>query len=281
MKKILRILPYFLWTTFFTIIPLFFIFYFSFKTKNERFSFTLSNYFKFLNLTYFKIVFVSLKLSFISTFLCFVLGFPLAVSLSRIKNEKKRNLFALFFIIPLWTNFLLRTYSWLNIFREQGIINQFLIDIGLIKNPIQFLYNDYAIVIGMIYNFLPFMVLPIYTALINIDRDYIEVAKDLGAKGKDLYFRLIIPLIIPSIISGCIMVFMPSVTTFIISDLLGGSQKMMLGNLIQREFLAARNWETGSSISVIMIFLIFLTLLILKRFKNRENMELNEGFRIW
>ena len=123
------------------------------------------------------------------------------------------------------------------------------------------------------------MVLPIYTSLINIDKDYIDAAKDLGAKEKDLFFRILIPMSMPSIISGCIMVFMPSVTTFIISDLLGGSQKMMLGNLIQREFLAARNWETGSSISVIMILVIFITLIILRKFTSKN--ESLEGFKVW
>ena len=167
----------------------------------------------------------------------------------------------LFFIMPLWTNFLLRTYSWMSIFREQGIVNQFLKNIGLIDNSIQFLNNDCAIIVGMIYNFLPFMVLPIYTSLIGIDRAYIDVARDLGARTKDLYLRVILPLSFSGIVSGCIMVFMPSITTFIISDLLGGSQKMMLGNLIQREFLTARNWETGSSISVLMIIIVFLTLM--------------------
>lgn len=279
MKKKLKAIPYFLWTIFFTVIPLIFIIYFSFKVKNEKFLFTLSNYKKFFDLTYIKVFFVSIKLSILSTFFCLLLGFPAAYALSNVKNLKKRNILALFFIIPLWTNFLLRTYSWMSIFREQGIINQFLIYFSIIKTPIKFLYNDYAIVIGMIYNFLPFMVLPIYTSLINIDKEYIDAAKDLGAKDKDLFFKILIPMSMQSIISGCIMVFMPSVTTFIISDLLGGSQKMMLGNLIQREFLAARNWETGSSISVIMIFVIFITLIVLKKFTSKDNME--EGFKIW
>lgn len=279
MKKNLKSIPYFLWTIFFTVIPLIFIIYFSFKVKNEKFLFTFSNYKKFFDLTYIKVFFVSIKLSILSTFFCLLFGFPAAYALSNIKNYKKRSIFALFFIIPLWTNFLLRTYSWMSIFREQGIINQFLIYFSIIKTPIKFLYNDYAIVIGMIYNFLPFMVLPIYTSLINIDKEYIDAAKDLGAKDKDLFFRILIPMSMQSIISGCIMVFMPSVTTFIISDLLGGSQKMMLGNLIQREFLAARNWETGSSISVIMIIVIFITLIILKKFTSKDNIE--EGFKIW
>ena len=183
--------------------------------------------------------------------------------------------------MPLWTNFLLRTYSWMSIFREQGIINQMLINVGIIDSPIKFLNNNFAIIIGMIYNFLPFMVLPIYTALINIDKEYVECAKDLGAKGKDLFFRVIFPLSFKGVISGCIMVFMPSVTTFIISDLLGGSQNMLVGNLIQREFLQARNWETGSSISLIMIFIIFVSLMIFRIFVKKSDNEFTEGFKIW
>ncbi|KXB47546.1 hypothetical protein HMPREF3188_00516 [Tissierellia bacterium KA00581] len=279
MKKNLKLLPYLLWTVFFTIIPLIFIIYFSFKVKNEKYVFTFLNYEKFFDLIYIKVFLESIKLSILSTFFCLIFGFPAAYALSSVKSEKRRNILALFFIIPLWTNFLLRTYSCMSIFREQGIVNQFLKYFSIIDKPIKFLNNDYAILFGMIYNFLPFMVLPIYTSLINIDKDYIDAAKDLGAKEKDLFFRILIPMSMPSIISGCIMVFMPSVTTFIISDLLGGSQKMMLGNLIQREFLAARNWETGSSISVIMILVIFITLIILKKFTSKN--ESLEGFKVW
>jgi hypothetical protein len=274
-------MPYFLWTTLFTIIPLIFIIYYSFKVKDESFVFTFDNYKKFFTPTYVKIIFVSLKLSLISTLLCLILGFPAGFFLSRIKDEKRRNIFVLLFIMPLWTNFLLRTYSWMSIFREQGIVNQMLMNFGFIDSPIKFLNNNFAIIIGMIYNFLPFMVLPIYTALINIDREYIECAKDLGAKGKDLFLRIIFPLSFKGIISGCVMVFMPSVTTFIISDLLGGSQNMLVGNLIQREFLQARNWETGSSISLIMISIIFVCLIIFKLFLNKSENEFAEGFKIW
>ncbi|MCK6130727.1 ABC transporter permease [Parvimonas micra] len=277
----IRAMPYLLWTIIFTIVPLFFIIYYSFKVKDESFVFTLDNYKKFFTPTYLKIIFVSLKLSLISTFLCLILGYPAGLFLSRIKAEKRRNILVLFFIMPLWTNFLLRTYSWMSIFREQGIINQMLINVGIIDSPIKFLNNNFAIIIGMIYNFLPFMVLPIYTALINIDKEYIECAKDLGAKGKDLFFRVIFPLSFKGVISGCIMVFMPSVTTFIISDLLGGSQNMLVGNLIQREFLQARNWETGSSISLIMIFIIFVSLMIFRIFVKKSDNEFTEGFKIW
>lgn len=277
----IRAMPYFLWTTLFTIIPLIFIIYYSFKVKDESFFFTFDNYKKFFTPTYVKIIFVSLKLSLISTLLCLILGFPAGFFLSKIKDERRRNIFVLLFIMPLWTNFLLRTYSWMSIFREQGIINQMLMNFGFIDSPIKFLNNNFAIIIGMIYNFLPFMVLPIYTALINIDREYIECAKDLGAKGKDLFLRIIFPLSFKGIISGCVMVFMPSVTTFIISDLLGGSQNMLVGNLIQREFLQARNWETGSSISLIMISIIFVCLIIFKLFLNKSENEFAEGFKIW
>ena len=281
MRKKLRVLPYFLWTTIFTVIPLAFILYYSFKTKEKNFSFTLSNYVKFFDLLYLKVFLISLKLAIISTIICLIIGFPIANILSHIRKEKTRNILVLFFIIPLWTNFLLRTYSWMSIFREQGIINHLLDYFGITDKPIQFLYNDYAIIIAMVYNFLPFMILPIYNALINIDKDYIDCAKDLGAKTKDLYIKIIIPMTLPAIISGCIMVFMPSITTFIISDLLGGSQKMLLGNLIQREFLTARNWEAGSSLSIIMIIIIFLTLLVLKKFTSKNGNSIQEGFKLW
>lgn len=279
-KKYFKQLPYLLWTFIFTVVPLLFIVYFSFKVKDGN-TFTYSNYSKFFSGLYIKVIYNSIKLAFIATTLCLLIGFPCAYVLSNIKDNKKRTIYVLLFIIPLWTNFLLRTYSWMGIFREQGVINQLLLYLGLIKVPLKFLYNDYAVVAGMVYNFLPFMVLPIYTAIINIDREYIDVARDLGAKGRELFLKIIIPLSFSGIISGCIMVFMPSVTTFIISDLLGGSQKILVGNLIQREFLQSRNWESGSAISIIMLIIIFITLMIFKKFVSNKNEDAIEGFKIW
>lgn len=279
-KKYFKQLPYLLWTVIFTVVPLLFIVYFSFKVKDGN-AFTYSNYSKFFSGLYIKVIYNSIKLALIATLLCLLIGFPCAYVLSNIKDTKKRTIYVLLFIIPLWTNFLLRTYSWMGIFREQGVINQLLLYLGLIKVPLKFLYNDYAVIAGMVYNFLPFMVLPIYTAIINIDIEYIDVARDLGAKGKDLFSKVIIPLSFSGIISGCIMVFMPSVTTFIISDLLGGSQKILVGNLIQREFLQSRNWESGSAISIIMLMIIFVTLLIFKKFVSSKNEDAIEGFKIW
>lgn len=280
MKKYFKQLPYLLWTVMFTVIPLLFIVYFSFKVKDGN-TFTYANYSKFFSGLYIKVIFNSIKLAFIATILCLVLGFPSAYALSNIEDTKKRTIYVLLFIIPLWTNFLLRTYSWMGIFREQGVINQLFLYLGLIKVPLKFLYNDYAVIAGMVYNFLPFMVLPIYTAIINIDREFIDVARDLGAKGKDLYLKVIIPLSFSGIVSGCIMVFMPSVTTFIISDLLGGSQKVLVGNLIQREFLQSRNWESGSAISIIMLVIMLLTLVLFKKFVSNKNENSIEEFKIW
>lgn len=279
-KRQLMKLPYLMWTFIFTIIPLFFVVYFSLKVKDGT-GLTLQNYGKFFSVTYILVIVNSLKLSIISTLLCFIIGFPCAYLISNVKSESSRNIYVLLFIIPLWTNFLLRTYSWMGIFREQGVINQLFLYLGLIKVPLKFLNNDYAVLSGMVYNFLPFMVLPIYTALINIDREYIDVARDLGAKGKDLFLKIIFPLSIHGIISGCIMVFMPSVTTFIISDLLGGGQRVLVGNLIQREFLNARNWETGSAISIILLTIIFVTILIFRKFIYVKNENSIEGFKIW
>lgn len=189
-------------------------------------------------------------------------------------NIKRRNLMVVLFILPLWTNFLLRTYAWMVILREQGILNELLMSLGLIDTPIKFLYTNGAVLMGMVYNFLPFMVLPIYSVLSKIDNSLIEAAEDLGATTGSVFAKVIFPLSLPGVVSGVIMVFMPAVSTFVISDLLGGGQTILLGNLIQNQFMMARNWQFGSAISMIMMAVIVITMGILSKHRSKEGGEL-------
>ncbi len=278
MKKKWLSIPYGIWAIVFTIVPLLLIALYSFCSRSAYgqivYIFTLDNYIKFMEPIYINVLINSLVLALKSTLICFILGYPMAYIISR-SDIKKRNLMMLLFVLPLWTNTLLRTYAWMGILREQGVINQILMFLHIINEPLKLLYTDAAVLLGMVYNFLPFMVLPIYSVLSKIDYSLIEASSDLGATSFYTFKKVIFPLSLPGVISGITMVFMPSVSTFVISDLLGGGQSILLGNLIQNQFLVARNWQFGSAISMIMMFIMILSMKILGN-KDRE-----EGGKLW
>ncbi|WP_314024840.1 ABC transporter permease [Filifactor alocis] len=262
-RKSILAWPYVLWIILFTILPLLIIVLFSFTEKTEMGSismvFTLDNYRKFFQPLYLNVLKRSVILAVVSTVMCLIVGYPMAYIMSR-APRKKRNLMATLFVLPLWTNFLLRTYAWMGLLREQGLINEFLRAIGLIERPLQLLYNNGAVVMGMVYNFLPFMVLPIYSVLVKLDDSLLEAAHDLGANDVKVFQKVIFPLSLPGVATGIYMVFMPAVSTFVLSDLLGGSHTILLGNLIENQFRNARNWQFGSAISVIMLLFIIVTM---------------------
>lgn len=262
-RKSILAWPYVLWIVLFTILPLLIIVLFSFTEKTEMGSismvFTLDNYRKFFQPLYLNVLKRSVILAVVSTVMCLIVGYPMAYIMSR-APRKKRNLMATLFVLPLWTNFLLRTYAWMGLLREQGLVNEFLKAIGLIERPLQLLYNNGAVVMGMVYNFLPFMVLPIYSVLVKLDDSLLEAAHDLGANDVKVFQKVIFPLSLPGVATGIYMVFMPAVSTFVLSDLLGGSHTILLGNLIENQFRNARNWQFGSAISVIMLLFIIVTM---------------------
>ncbi|WP_314881930.1 ABC transporter permease [Filifactor alocis] len=262
-RKSILAWPYVLWIILFTILPLLIIVLFSFTEKTEMGSismvFTLDNYRKFFQPLYLNVLKRSVILAVVSTVMCLIVGYPMAYIISR-APRKKRNLMATLFVLPLWTNFLLRTYAWMGLLREQGLVNEFLKAIGLIERPLQLLYNNGAVVMGMVYNFLPFMVLPIYSVLVKLDDSFLEAAHDLGANDVKVFQKVIFPLSLPGVATGIYMVFMPAVSTFVLSDLLGGSHTILLGNLIENQFRNARNWQFGSAISVIMLLFIIVTM---------------------
>lgn len=189
-------------------------------------------------------------------------------------EEKKRNILVLLFIVPMWMNFLLRTYAWMTLLGKQGLINRLLEFLNL--PTLNLLYNNGAVVLGMVYNFLPFMVLPIYTVLSKIDKSIIEAAEDLGSDRVTVFKKIIFPLSIPGVVSGITMVFMPAVSTFVISRLLGGNRYMLIGNLIEQQFLTVYDWHFGSAISIIMMIMILIAMAFMERFDKDK-----EGGRIW
>ena len=271
--------PYVIWTIIFTVVPLLIIIFYSFAQRDAFgdvvYKFTLSNYKDFFEPIYLNVFWRSLKLSLISTVICLFLGYPMAFIMSRSKGLKQ-NLMVMLFILHLWTNFLLRTYAWMGLLRDQGIINELLIKLGLISEPITMLYTNSAVVLGMVYNFLPFMVLPIFSVLSKMDKSLIEAARDLGANEMNVFMKIIFPLSFPGVATGIVMVFMPAVSTFVISDLLGGGQTILLGNLIQNQFMAARNWQFGSSVSVIMMIFLIISMGYFAKHSSKDG-----GGKIW
>ena len=263
--------PYAIWSVLFIVIPLILIVFFSFtKQVDGRYMFTLDNFDKFFNVMYFKVVRRSLVLAFISTVLCLIVGYPTAYIISKAKPSRRATLLLLC-ILPMWMNFLLRTYAWSAILGKNGFINTLLGMVGL--GPINILYTDAAVLLGMVYNFLPFMILPIHTILSKMDQDLINAAKDLGANNLQVFTKVIFPLSLPGVISGITMVFMPAVSTFVISKLLGGGQFYLIGNLIEQEFMSVGDWHFGSAISIFMMIIILISMAIMNKYSSGNDKE--------
>ncbi len=263
--------PYILWSGLFIVIPLFLIVFFAFtNSENGQYTFTLQNFKELMQPMYFRIFYRSIKLAVISTVLCLIIGYPTAYIITKTKASRQNTLLMLV-IVPMWMNFLLRTYAWSAILGRNGIINTIITTIGF--EPINILYTDTAVMLGMVYNFLPYMILPIYTILSKLDKDLINAAKDLGANGLQVFYKIILPLSMPGVASGITMVFMPAVSTFVISKLLGGGQFMLIGNLIEQQFMSVGNWHFGSAISIFMMIVILISMAILNKFSDESDKE--------
>ena len=249
--------PFYLWIGAFIVIPLFMIFYYGFTDKTG--AFTLENITAMAEPWHFKALMVSVVLSVISTIICFLLAYPLAYILSQMKVNSHQYV-VFMFILPMWMNFLLRTLAWQTLIEKTGVINGFLAALGL--PALRIINTNYAIVLGMVYNYLPFMILPLYNTLAKIDPSVVNAARDLGANSFITFKRIIFPLSIPGIISGITMVFVPSLTTFVISNILGGSKILLIGNVIEQEFTVACNWHLGSGLSIVLMLFIVVNMVL-------------------
>ncbi|PXV85703.1 ABC-type spermidine/putrescine transport system permease subunit I [Lachnotalea glycerini] len=261
MNKKLLSAPYLLWAVSFIIIPLIMIFYYGLTDKSG--GFTFSNILEISTSINVKALLLSLLLSLISTLICLLLAYPLAMILNNL-NVNQNSFVVLIFILPMWMNFLLRTLAWQTLLEKTGVINNALAFFHL--PSLNIINTPYAIVLGMVYNFLPFMVLPIYNILIKIDPNVINAARDLGANGLQTFCKVILPLSWPGVISGITMVFVPSLTTFVISDLLGGSKILLIGNVIEQKFTQANNWNVGSGLSLVLMIFILVSMAILSKY---------------
>lgn len=258
--------PYLVWSVAFIIIPLFMIFYYGLTDKSG--AFTLENIAAIATAEHAKALWLSLGLSLVSTVICLLLAYPLAMILAQ-RHVSQQSFIVLIFILPMWMNFLLRTLAWQTLLEKTGVINSILAFFHL--PALNIINTPGAIILGMVYNFLPFMVLPLYNSLTKIDPNVVNAAYDLGANAVQTFIRVIFPLSIPGVISGITMVFVPALTTFVISNLLGGSKILLIGNVIEQEFTQASNWHLGSGLSIVLMAFIIINMLLTAIFdKNGE-----------
>lgn len=260
--------PYMVWAVGFIIIPLIMILFYGITTKEDG-SFTMENLLLIADPLYRKALWLSLKLSIISTLICLIVAYPLGMLLVK-KNVNSGSFIIMVFMLPMWMNFLLRTIAWQNLLEKTGVINSFLNFLGI--PSVNMINTSYAIVLGMVYNFLPFMIQPIYNVLVKIDKNVINAARDLGANSFQTFMKVTLPLSMPGVISGITMVFVPSLTTFVISNILGGNKIVLIGNLIEQQFKTINNWNAGAGMSVVlMVFVLVSMALVNKTEKEAED----------
>ena len=269
-------IPYVVWMALFVVAPIIMVVVYAFSAAGG--GFTLAN---FARMGTYTVVFTrSFKLAIIATLVCLLIGYPVSYMMSK-EGPRFQRIAMVLIMLPMWMNFLLRTYSWMSILENNGLLNQFFQKIGLISlynsifgTDIQFfrmMNTQGAVVLGMVYNYLPFMILPIYSVIVKLDNSLIEAARDLGADTFNVFRRVILPLSLPGVLSGITMVFVPSVSTFAISKMLGGGTEMMLGDLIEQQFLGgAYNPQLGAAISLVMMIIVVVCMAVMNRFGEGE-----------
>jgi spermidine/putrescine transport system permease protein len=224
---------------------------------------TLESYARLLDPLYLTILLRSFVMALVATALCLVFAFPAALFIAR--SARHKNLFLMLVMLPFWTSFLVRTYAWMFLLRDTGMINTALQAIGIIHDPLPLLYNNGAVLLGLVYGYLPFMVLPIYATLERLDPALVEAAADLGARPIVTLFRIVVPLCRPGIIAGSLLVFIPCLGAYLTPDLLGGGRTVLVGNLVQNQFTTARDWPFGSAISIALMLLVTALLVVFLR----------------
>lgn len=266
-------LPAIFWMVFFFVLPLFIVLVVSFLTRGPggvaTLPPTLASYERVFDV-YWPIIQSTLWVSLVTTFICLLVGYPLAFFISTRESARMRQLAMFLIILPFWTNFLVRTYALQTILGREGTINAILQWIGIIQEPLQLLNTQGAVLLGLVYGYLPFMVLPIYASAERFDFRFVEAAHDLGANDWMAFWRVILPLTAPGVVAGSILVFIPSVGAFVTPDLLGGTRGLMIGNLIQQQFRGTGNQPAGSALSIVLMGMVMLALLVYVRFGNRE-----------
>ena len=255
-------------------VPMLLILLYAFTTQGNtvtKFLFTFKNFKRFLtDTTFLNVLYTSLRIAVETTLICIILGYPTAYVIAKF-SEKAKLRWVLIITLPTWINMLVRTYAWTGILQDDGVINSFL---SLFKlGPVSLIYTDFAVILGMVYNFLPFMIIQIYTSLTKMDYSLKEAANDLGAGPAKTFLRITLPLSMPGVISGITLVFLPAVSSFCIPRMLGGGSYVMVGTIIESQFLTAGDWNFGSAISLIMAIIIMISMYITKKVDKGEKVE--------
>jgi len=267
----LVLLPLLAWLVIFVVVPTVMLVFLSFGEQKGlgtiHFTFTLDNYVRAFDWTWFKVLLVSVWYAFLATVICMVVGYPVAYFIGR-SPEKVRTILLTLVMIPFWTSFLIRTYAWITILSKEGLVNSLLVAAQIIPEPITILYTPFASVLGLVYNYLPFMILPIYTSVERLDNAMVEAAYDLGAGPVRAFSQVIIPLTRPGIVAGTLLVFVPAIAMFAITNLMGGGSPPTIGEVIYKQFTSGRNQPFGAALGTLLL-LIFIISLCLTR-KQRE-----------
>lgn len=266
LKKVLFNSPYAIWSAIFIIVPMFIVCYYAFTDANGNFSFNNIKELRF----YWKNFGESLLYSLAATVITLLIAYPFAYALSKTSVRTQRMQMMLV-MLPMWMNLLIRTYAWMNILDNNGLINQLLVKMGM--GRVTFLGTPGAVIFGMVYNYLPYMILPIYTVMVKIDESLVEAARDLGCSGFNVWRRLILPLSMPGVVSGITMVFVPSVSTFYISDKLGNGMIVLIGDTIERQIKGNFNYNLGAALSLVLMIMILLSMFIMNRFTDTSSGE--------
>lgn len=268
--------PVSVWMILFVTIPMLFIIYISFMSRgvfgDVVYDFTLASYKTLLDTTYFRVILKSLKVALSTTLLCLLLGYPFAYYIARKPRETAARLIMLI-MIPFWTNSLMRLNSWLLLFQTSGPINTFLQWSGITSGPVTMIYTDGLVMLGMVTNMLPFAVLPLYSSIEKLQKSLLEASSDLGARPIQTFFRVTLPLTFPGIFSSIILVFIPSLGIYTISDMLGGGKILYIGNIIKNQFGQIRNWPLGAALAVLLLAITGLLIFVYTRFAKLEDME--------
>ncbi len=258
--------PYIIWISIMIVIPMFLILMYAFTTLGNdvlTFKFTLENFSNFFSdAVFIEVLIRSFNIAIITTIVCILIGYPSAYIIAN-SRENHKLILILLITLPTWINMLVRTYAWMGIFQDNGLINNILVFFGL--ETVKLLHTDFAVIVGMVYNFVPFMILQIYTSLTKMDKSLLEAADDLGASKIQAFLRVTLPLSLPGVISGITLVFLPAVSSFFIPQLLGGGQYVLIGNVIESQFITSGNWNFGSAISLIMAIIVMLSMYITKK----------------
>ncbi len=278
-KGKLLALPAMAWLGFFFLVPLVFILAYSFMQRGTYgdivMTFTLENIVKVFESQYMKIMWRTLLIATATTLFTLLIGYPYAYTIMFVSKRWQRMLLMLI-TIPFWINFLVRSYAWVVILRTQGLVNTFLMNIGLIDQPLNLLYTTPAVILGMVYTLLPFMVLPIYVAVEQLDTRKLEAASDLGASPLRTFLHITFPMTLSGVLTGSILVFVSSIGMFVVSDIMGGAKVPLIGNVIQNQFLGARNWPFGAALSLVLVLACVVLIAIYYRISNAKDAEEGE-----